>query len=348
MPTTPDPRGSARVWRGRLLAAAGACAAALGTAAFLVLKPYLAPADYDGEGSGTVTVAIPVGASAQDVGRLLAEAGVVASARSFANAAQEAGRAGSLHPGHYRLRRTMAAARALDLLTAPGSRVVTRVTVPEGLRLTEVLTLLAKATGIPREAFLRAEVNLPPYAGGLEGYLFPATYEFEPGASAAEVLQAMADRFAEVAAELRLAERAAAVRLTPAEVVTVAAIVQAEGGSDADYPRIARVIYNRLKAGRPLEMCSTVLYAQRRHTLRLTEADTRIASPYNTYRHRGLPPGPIAHPGRKALTAALDPAEGRWLWFVTTNPAHRITKFTDKESDFVRYREELNEYLGKG
>ncbi|WP_344829995.1 endolytic transglycosylase MltG, partial [Nonomuraea dietziae] len=127
---------------------------------------------------------------------------------------------------------------------------------------------------------------------------------------------------------------------------TVASLVQAEGGRDTDYPKIARVIYNRLKGGTPLQLDATVTYALGRRTLKVSLKDTKVRSPYNTYRHKGLPPGPIANPGEKALLAALHPAEGDWYWFVTTDPEHRITKFTDKESEFVRYREELNDYLG--
>ncbi|WP_245765643.1 endolytic transglycosylase MltG [Nonomuraea jiangxiensis] len=321
----------------------------LGAGAVAVLKPRLSPDDFEGTGSGTVTVRITPGSSAEAIGSTLAEAGVVASAEAFVNASEDRGVTSRLRPGHYRLRKGMAAGAALDLLLAPTSRIVRRVTVPEGMRTSEVLNRLTKQTGMPLKEFQsvdKALVGLPAYAPGLEGFLFPATYEVEPGDTAVDVLAAMAERFAVAARHVDLEEQAARLRLTPLEIVTVASMIQAEGGTDEDYPKISRVIYNRLEKGTPLEIDSTVLYAQNRRTLRVTEKDTKVDSPYNTYRHKGLPPGPIANPGEKALMAALNPADGDWHWFVTTDPAHRITKFTNKESEFVRYREELNKNLG--
>lgn len=338
----------ARAGRGRtirLLAGVMISAALLGYAVHLAALPRHAGEDFDGPGSGVVTVRIPAGATAAEIGRKLADAGVVASAGAFAQVAQARGKAGSLRPGYFLLRRGMAAEAALDLLLSPESRVFTKVTVPEGLRLDEVFALAAKVTGFPLAAFQRAEVAAP-YGKGLEGLLFPATYEVEPDQTAADLLRAMVARFEVAAAQLDLVAGAARLGLQPLQLVTVASLAQAEGGTEADYPKIARVIYNRLRAGMPLQLDTTVLYAQRRHTLRVSERDTRVRSPYNTYLRPGLPPGPISNPGEQALAAAMRPAQGSWLWFVTTDPEHRITKFTDKESEFVRYRKELNGKLG--
>jgi UPF0755 protein len=326
-----------------------ASVAALGIGVYVALKPYTTPDDFEGTGSGPVTVRIPPGASAGDVGAVLAQAGVVASARSFVNAAEARAVAGRLRPGHYRLRKGMAAGAALDLLLAPASRMVRRVTVPEGMRASETLVRLAAQSGLALKelrAVDAALVGLPKYAKGLEGFLFPATYEVEPGDKAVDLLAAMVARFGAAARQVELVKKAPHVHLTPLEAVTVASMVQAEGGRDEDYPKIARVIYNRLKRDMRLQIDSTVLYALGKRTLKVTESDTKVQSPYNTYRHTGLPPGPISNPGEKALIAALHPATGDWRWFVTTDPAHRITKFTDKESEFVRYREELHRNLG--
>ncbi|MEU7894996.1 endolytic transglycosylase MltG [Nonomuraea sp. NPDC049152] len=344
-----DGRDKALRKAGVLAGGAAASVLALGAAGFVVLKPYVMPDDFDGSGAGSVTVRINPGASAGDIGALLADAGVVASARSFSNIAKERSKAASLYPGSYLLRKGMAAGAALDLLLAPSSRVVKRVTLPDGMRLAEALPHLAKQSGIPLKDFQNAPVptlGLPAYAPGLEGFLYPATYEVEPGTTAADLLRRMVTRFKQEAESIALESRAAAVKLTPLEAVTVASLVQAEGGRDGDYPKIARVIYNRLRGGTPLQLDATVTYALNRRTLKVSHKDTKVRSRYNTYRHKGLPPGPIANPGEKALLAALNPAKGHWNWFVTTNPEHRITKFTDKESEFVRYREELNDYLG--
>ncbi|NRQ32068.1 endolytic transglycosylase MltG [Nonomuraea sp. NN258] len=349
----PLPARRERAFRkaGLLTLGAAASLVALGVGAFVVLRPYVSPADFDGAGTGAVTVRISPGSSAEQIGTALAEAGVVASARSFVNATEQRAVADRLRPGHYRLRKGMAAAAALELLLAPASKVVRRVSVPEGLRAGEVLQRIAQQAGLPLkqlQAVDKARVGLPQYAPGLEGFLFPATYEIEPGAGAADAVAMMVARFHAAAKAVRLEQEAARVHLSPLEAVTVASLVQAEGGVDADYPKIARVIYNRLAKGMPLQIDSTVLYAQGRRELKkvVTESDTKVDSPYNTYQHKGLPPGPIGNPGEKALLAALHPAKGDWHWFVTTDPAHRITKFTNKESEFVRYREELNRNLG--
>jgi UPF0755 protein len=247
------------------------------------------------------------------------------------------------------MRHDMTPASALDLLLSPGARIVTRVMIPEGLRAGEILARLSATSGIPLTDFKKAakgDVGLPAYAKGkLEGFLFPATYEIEPGMTAGALLSAVVGRFRRAAAEIGLDRLAKAGHLTPLEAVTVASIVQAEGGSPADFPKIARVIYNRLARGGRLEMDTTVLYALGRRTLKVSERDTKVASPFNTYRHAGLPPGPIGSPGESALLAALKPAKGDWYWFVTTDPGRRITKFTDNEGEFVKYREELNRYL---
>jgi UPF0755 protein len=316
---------------------------------YAVVKPYVDPEDFEGAGGEAVTVRVAPGATATDVGAVLAEAGVVASAGAFAEVSEERKVAARLPSGHYRLRRGMAAGAALDLLLAPGSRVVKRVAVPEGLRAEETLRRVARASGLPLETLRAVDpalVGLPRYAPGLEGFLFPATYEIEPDATAVDALAAMVERFGVAARALRLRERAARVHLTPLEAVTVAGIVQAEAGVEEDYPKIARVIYNRLRHGLPLRLDSTVLYAQGRRAPKVTVRDRRISSPYNTHLREGLPPGPISNPGEKALMAALHPAKGAWRWFVTTDPVHRITKFTNEESEFVRYRKELNENLG--
>ncbi|TDD45760.1 endolytic transglycosylase MltG [Nonomuraea terrae] len=353
-PESREVQGAAR--RRRALRKAGLLSAGLvagvlviGAGAVALLKPYLSPDDFEGTGSAAVTVRIAPGSSAAAIGSTLEEAGVVASAESFVRATEDRAVSDRLRPGHYRLRKGMAATAALDLLLAPASRVVKRVTVPEGLRVSEVFARVAKQAGIPLKELQSVDkelVGLPEYARGLEGFLFPATYEIEPGDTAVDVLAAMVERFTQAARHVGLEEKAKQVKLDPLEAVTVASLIQAEGGTDEDYPKISRVIYNRLAKDAPLEIDSTVLYAQNRRTLKVTESDTKVSSPYNTYRRKGLPPGPIANPGEKALIAALNPAKGDWYWFVTTDPAHRITKFTDKESEFVRYREELNKNLG--
>ncbi|WP_062357380.1 endolytic transglycosylase MltG [Herbidospora yilanensis] len=315
---------------------------------YTVARPFLAPDDFDGAGTGAVVVRISSGESAVQIAETLAKAGVVASSNVFVREVEARAKSGSLRPGDYRLNKGMAASVALDRLLDPDSRVSRRVTIPEGLRAKEVYVRLSAASGFPVAEFEKAAaqpatLGLPPYARSVEGFLFPATYEVEPSSTAKSLLRDMAAQFGRVADRLGLDAHEG---MTPLDVVTTASIVQAEGGRDDDYPKIARVIYNRLKKGGRLEMDTTVLYAQNRRTLNVSEKDTKVASPYNTYRIDGLPPGPIGNPGEQALRAALKPAKGDWYWFVTTDPGRRITKFTDNEGEFVKYREELNRYLG--
>ncbi|GAA2575463.1 endolytic transglycosylase MltG [Actinomadura fulvescens] len=318
------------------------------------VKATLAPDDFKGRGEGVAMVRIKPGQSAREVAASLEAAGVVASDDAFIKAIKGSSKAGALRPGVYRLRKEMKATAAVGLLFDPATRVQRKIVVREGLRLDETLAALAKGSGIPQAEFAKAAADpaglgLPSYAGGrLEGFLFPATYPVEPGTGARSLLRAMVQRFRQAAADVGLERRAGAVGLTPLQAVTVGSIAQAEGGGSADYPKITRVIYNRLRDGGRLQLDTTVLYAQKRHDLRVSEQDTRVRSPYNTYVNDGLPPGPISSPGEAALKAALDPAKGDWKFFVTVDPKNRVTKFTASESEFLHLRDQLNRALSAG
>ncbi|GLX99324.1 endolytic transglycosylase MltG [Herbidospora sp. NBRC 101105] len=315
---------------------------------YTLTRPFLGPDDFEGAGTGAVVVRISPGESAVQIAETLAKAGVVASSGAFVREVEARAKSGSLRPGDYRLNKGMSASIALDRLLDRDSRVSRRVTIPEGLRAKEVYVRLSAASGVPVAEFEKAAaqpaaLGLPSYAKSVEGFLFPATYEVEPSSTARSLLRDMAAQFGRVADRLGLDAREG---MSPLDVVTTASIVQAEGGRDDDYPKIARVIYNRLKKGGRLEMDSTTMYGLGKYGIAATIDETRDDSPYNTYRIDGLPPGPIGNPGEQALRAALKPAKGDWYWFVTTDPGRRITKFTDNEGEFVKYREELNRYLG--
>lgn len=318
------------------------------------LRTFVAAPDYSGTGSGLVVVRVNAGDTITEIGATLYRKGVVKSARAFVRAAAQHEGAKGVQPGAYRLRKRMQASLALEMLLDSASRVRVRVVIPEGLRLTQILQRVSKEADIPLPDLERAAeepeaLGVPSYAeAGLEGYLYPATYTLEPGMPAAEVLRTMVERFKGEAGDMNLEERARRVNLTPQEAVTVASLVQAEGGRVSDFPKIARVIYNRLRVDRNLELDSTVLYALDKYGIVASNEDLRAQSPYNTYRHGGLPPGPICSPGRKALEAALKPADGNWFWFVTIDPEKRITKFTDSEAEFQRFREELHRNMGEG
>lgn len=299
--------------------------------AWVGLKPILAsltePKDWAGEGNGSVVVQIPSGSSGAAIGRLLEDEGVVKTAKAFADVAGKDTRSQSIQPGSYKMRLHMSAGSALELLLDPQARLTVKVTIPEGFRLDQILDALAEQTGRPRtefEAALKdpAAIGLPEQArGGAEGYLYPATYSFEPSDSATQILSAMTAQVPKVMAELGI----------PADkqrgVLIEASLIQAEAGRSEDMPKISRVLANRLAKGMKLELDTTVHYATKRFTLTTTEKDLQVDSPYNTYKVQGLPPGPICSPGKEAISAVIHPADGSWLWFTTVNPDTGETEF---------------------
>jgi UPF0755 protein len=308
---------------------------------------YLHPPDYSGPGTGNVTVHITQGETAAQVGQQLVQLGVVASARAFSNAAKASGHGSALEVGYYRLHKHMSAALAFALLLKPSSRVQLKVLIPEGLRLYEIIALLGKDTG-DLSGYQQASKNisalgLPSYAkGSLEGYLFPATYTVQPGTPPLQVLKEMVQRFGQEAASVKLPSVVAHDQISESDAITVASIVQAEGRRPQDLPKIARVIYNRLNAGMNLQLDTTVLYALHSRAADVTVAQTQnTRSPYNTYLHPGLPPGPIDSPGDAAIQAALHPAQGDWLYFLTVNPRTGLTKFTNNFTQFQAFQQEL-------
>ncbi|MET0741642.1 MAG: endolytic transglycosylase MltG [Candidatus Nanopelagicales bacterium] len=309
--------------------------------------------DYPGPGTGEATVQVLPGDSARDIGEALEAADVVKSADAFveAAAAEEASR--GLQPGFYLLKQQMSATGALDLMLDPSSRIMAQVTLPEGLRLTETLDRLAAGTQIPLAELTAAAQNgpaigLPAYANNnAEGFLFPARYDIQPNDTATSVLSTLVARFGQSSEAVNLEGRAAGVGLTPYQALVVASLLEAEGHPE-DFTKIARVVYNRLAAGMPLQFDSTVNYALNRDTVAVSLADLEVESPYNTYKYPGLPPGPIGSPGEQAMEAALSPAEGDWLYFVTVNPDTGETKFTASYDEFLQFKEELKANTGSG
>jgi len=196
-----------------------------------------------------------------------------------------------------------------------------------------------------------AALNLPSFAKGHpEGYLFPATYDIQPNTPPLKVLQDMVTRFDQEAASIGLPAAAAHAELTQSDVIIVASLIQAEGRRQSDLPKIARVIYNRLNSSPqiPLQLDSTVMYALHRYGIIATAQQIKVKSSYNTYLHAGLPPGPIDSPGAAAIRAALHPAHGTWMYFVTVDPKTGLTKFTSSFAQFQQFRAELESNIAKG
>ena len=289
------------------------------------------PNDYEGSGNGTeVTVVVRPGDIGEDVARTLQREGVTMSFTAFYELLL-ADSSIVLFPGTYLLQEQMSAQAALDILRDPANRVTTSVTIPEGTTITDALGLLSIGTEIPFEEFEAAALDptiygIPDEAPSLEGYLFPATYEFEPGLTAQEVIQVLVDEmFA------RLDARGVAP-VDRHRILTMAGLVQREAGPNTDdFGKIARVFYNRLESGWRLQSDATVAYGTGNFsTVWTTDAERADASNlYNTYANDGLPIGPIGLPGEVAIDAAISPTEGPWFFFVPINLQTGETVFTE-------------------
>ena len=301
--------------------------------------------DYDGPGTGEVTVQVEPGDTSGDVADTLLEADVVASRRAFFEVASADPRALGLQPGFYRLRLQMPAADALDLLLDPSSRVVGRVTVPEGLTVEQTLDVLAEGTEIPRDQYAAAaadfaSLGLPEYATGqLQGLLFPATYDVEPGTTAVQVLTTMVDRFEQAATAVDLETRAAELGVTAYEAVIIASLIEREVRFDDEYPKVARVVYNRLEQGIPLGIDAAVLFGVGKTAGgELTASDLAQDTPYENRRQQGLPPTPIAAPGEATLEGALSPEDSDVLYYVLATAEGR-SFFTSDYQEFLDQRD---------
>jgi len=308
------------------------------------ILPGAAP-DYPGEGTERVLVEVTSGQTSLSIGTTLEKEGVVKSADAFAEAARNDARSLMIQPGFYTLRKEMKASAALALLLDPASRTESRVVLPEGTRLSRALELVSENTNITVEQLQAASqdaasLGLPAWAGNNpEGFLFPATYPVLPDATAQSVLRQTVERFSQAAQTVQLEQRAQNRGYTPYEILTIASLIQAES-KEPDFAKVARVIYNRLDKGQPLQIDATVNYALNKSELGLTSEDLKVNSPYNTYQITGLPPTPINSPGEAALEAALNPEPGDWIYYITVNPTSGETRFTADYDEFLRWKAE--------
>ena len=307
--------------------------------------------DYPGPGKGRITVTISDGSSLDTIGSLLVSNDVIKSHKAWDEAVDSEERATSVQAGSYLMKNQMKAIDALRLLINPGSsRVRNRFTIPEGLRLSAQVDALAKGTKIKKSSYQAAlkhpkRLGLPKYAKNRpEGFLFPDTYELTADSNATSVLQQMVDQYDSVAEQVALTKAAKQLKRSPYEVLIVASIIEREVNQEQYRAKVARVLYNRLDKGRKLELDSTVIYAEKLTTNTTTPKDRRSKSKYNTYRYKGLPPGPISAPGRSALQAAAAPEQGKWLYFTTVNFDTGETKFANTYKGFVKIQAEFQQW----
>jgi UPF0755 protein len=282
------------------------------------------PADYSGSGtSPSVTVQIKPGDTASSLASELAKLGVVKSTRAFVLAAEHAVATGpGLEPGTYKVNEHMQASLAYAALLNPKNRVQLIVTIPEGKRVAQIIAVLAKEMNVPVSTFQNilknpGQLGLPSYAKGkAEGYLWPATYNIQPKETPVQVLRAMVAEFNQVSQQQNLSAGASHRGLSVDQAMIEASMVQAEAGTAADMPKIARVIINRFNANMPLQFDSVLEYGLNRFAVNIQNSWASIPGPYNDFKNKGLPPSPICNPGLDAINAVLHPAQGNWLYFL--------------------------------
>lgn len=299
---------------------------------------------YKGYEGAEVFVEIPAGAGAAVIRQRLLDAKVVRDELTLRVALRWTGRARALKAGEYQFDRPMSAVEVVERL-ARGDVYARRLTFPEGLSALEMAKLYESREFGTAKDFLAAArdasliEDLDPDAPDLEGYLFPETYALPRGTPAARLIAMMVERF-RAAYTGDLQEQARAQGLSTRQVVTLASLVEKETGKGEERPVVAAVYRNRMRIGMAMQADPTVVYALQkagRYDGNIRRADLAFDSPYNTYKYPGLPPGPIASPGRASLEAALNPADADYLYFVSRNDgSHVFARTLDEHNANVR------------
>lgn len=317
----------------------------LGVAAGSAWLAWALGTPYQGFSEGGVFVEIPRGLSSGVIARKLVDHGIVRSRIAFQLLCRWR-RAQALQAGEYFFDRPRTATEVFRML-AEGRVYVHSVVVPEGKTIFEIAELMEREGLTTRRAFFEAasDVSLihdvAPRAKNLEGFLFPATYQFPRRVTAGRIVETMVKRFREVWTKLAATENSR--DLSSAEIVTLASLIEKETRLREERPLVASVFRNRLKRGMALQCDPTVIYALElasQYTGSLSSKDLRLKSPYNTYRYPGLPPGPIANPGEAALRAALEKPQAGYLYFVSNlQGGHFFSKTLQEHNQNVsRYR----------
>jgi len=329
------------------------------------VKDMFTAADYNGGGTGEVTVEVLPDQYAADIAATLAEKDVVKSANAFIEAAKKDERSKKLQPGFYKLRKQMRAADALSLMLDPKSRLVNKVTLPEGLTYQDTFKKLSEVTKIPYEEFEKAAVNtkalgLADYwfvrqdkkevAKSIEGFLFPATYDFPPNVDATGILKIIINRFNQEIEATGFADGVQnSLHISPYEALIAASIAQVEG-LDKDQEGIVRVLYNRVYSGKfpcnCLQVDSTVNYYLR-ITGKGAKPSTELLNselhnkknPYNAHDVPGMPIGPISNPGTSALKAAINPPKSDYYFFLAIDTSGN-TAYAKTYSEFQKLWEQ--------
>ncbi|MFJ8661520.1 endolytic transglycosylase MltG [Streptomyces sp. NPDC093795] len=315
--------------------------------------------DFAGGGTGEVQVEIPRGALGTQIGNILKQAGVVKSVDAFVSAQQKNPKGNSIQEGVFTLKKEMSAESAVALMLNPVSQA--NLVIPEGKRNVWVYDTLDKRLGLKPGttkdiARTKADsLGLPDWAKGhqdvkdpLEGFLFPARYPVAKNSKPEDALRKMVSRANQEYMKLDLEAKAKEHGLKgPWDLVTVASLVQAEGKTHDDFRKMAEVVYNRLQPDNQetfqlLQFDSTLNYLKGQSEIKISEKETQTnTDPYNTYKYKGLPPGPISNPGNEALAAMLNPTNDGWIYFVATDGMNK-TEFAKTLTEHNKLRDKFN------
>lgn len=299
-----------------------------------MLKPVSSPQD-----AREVTITVPPGASSRQIAEMMSSRGLIRNQVVFRIYAAYKGLDSHLQAGDYNFNTGLSTPEVIARL-AQGQTSSISFTIPEGFTLSQIVDRLAAKGLINRDKFMDLAAHgqfnydflkgLPAGPNRLEGYLFPDTYRVTKNTTEEQIINMMLERFArEITPEFKT--KAAKEGLTVNQAVTLASIVEREAKVDDERPKVAAVFLNRLKKGWKLESCATVQYALGKPKARLFDKDLKVASPYNTYIHKGLPPGPIASPGEPSLEAAVNPAKVDYMFFVVFEDGKHIFSRTLQE-----------------
>jgi UPF0755 protein len=294
--------------------------------------------------SADTNVVVQRGATTAEVARQLESQGVIKSALSFQLMARAKRVQTEIKAGEYRFPPHLTGAEVLERLTSGGAQVAVWVTIPEGFTAREIAQALAdRQLGEERalaDYFLQTQFTLPngTLTPNLEGYLFPDTYLMPIATTPAALAKIMTDQFSSVLPP-DAADRAGRLGYTIPQIVTLASLIEREAKADDERRLMAGVYYNRLRLGMPLEVDATIEYTFAHHKNVITNADLARDTPYNTYLHVGLPPTPIANPGRPSLQAAFDPQPSSFLFYVYNGNGHHAFSRTlaEHNANVARY-----------
>jgi len=298
-----------------------------------------------------VRITIDKGMSTSEIGSLLEHEGVIANASVFRYYSRITG-AGAFQAGDYTVKKSSDLGDVVKVLEAGAAKASEeRLTIPEGLTLAEVAKVVGELPGRSAERFMelakggtiRSQYQ-PAGNNSLEGLILPETYFLAQGDDEAKILRKLVDAFDQLATQINLPAASAKFGITPYQAVVVASLVEREARVDEDRGKVARVVYNRLDRKMPLQIDATVLFALGRAKESVSFKDREVNSPYNTYKIAGLPPGPIANPGRKSLEAAAAPTPGNWIYYVLTDPSGKHS-FTADDREFQNL---VNQCIAKG